>query len=86
MSSTSQINANRQNAKHANGANTPEGQAASSKNAMKHGRLSKDILLPDEDPAALATLAEGLDVALAPVGRLELICIGNSRGSVFLNP
>jgi hypothetical protein len=75
VSSMSQINANRLNAKHANGATTPEGQATSSKNAMKHGLLSKDMLLPDEDPEALATLAQGLDVALAPVGRLETILV-----------
>jgi hypothetical protein len=52
MSSPSQIEANRLNARQSNGAQTAEGKAASSKNALKHGLLSKDILLPNEDAEA----------------------------------
>jgi hypothetical protein len=72
MSTPSQIAANRRNGRVSNGPETPKGKAASAKNAMKHGLLSKDILLPNEDAEAFADLAEGLHAALRPEGRLEM--------------
>ena len=39
------------NAKKSTGPNTPEGKARSSKNALKHGLLARDAVLPGEDPA-----------------------------------
>jgi hypothetical protein len=41
--------ANRRNAAHSTGPKTPEGKAASSKNALKHGLTATEILLPHED-------------------------------------
>jgi len=53
MAALKQIDANRRNAKKSTGPKTPEGKATSSRNALKHGllsRLSRDVVLPNEDP------------------------------------
>jgi hypothetical protein len=71
MSSPRQIDANRGNGRLSNGPKTGEGKAASSKNAVKHGLLSRDILLPEEVAEAFDDLAEGIRADLRPEGRLE---------------
>ena len=50
MATNAQINANRENAKQSTGPRTPEGKACSSKNALKHGLLAEDSVIPGEDP------------------------------------
>ncbi len=49
MASPAQILANRQNAQHSTGPKTPEGKAASSRNATRHGLASAFIVLAHED-------------------------------------
>jgi hypothetical protein len=49
MGSDKQIRANRRNARKSTGPKTPEGKSVVSHNALKHGLLSQQILLPDED-------------------------------------
>ena len=56
MTSDKQGAANRRNALKSTGPKTPEGKAAVRLNAMKHGLLSKDVLLPGEDESALKEL------------------------------
>ena len=51
MRTENQIRASRENAKKSTGPRTPEGKARSSKNALKHGLLSQDAVIPGEDPA-----------------------------------
>ena len=51
MRTEKQIHASRENAKKSTGPRTPEGKARSSKNALKHGLLSQDAVIPGEDPA-----------------------------------
>ena len=46
-------------------------KAAVRLNALRHGLLSEEILLPGEDEEALRELAEGLRAELQPVGELE---------------
>jgi len=62
---------NRQNATFSTGPKTPEGKAAVSKNAMKHGAYSQAITVIGEDPAALEALQAGMIESLCPVGLLE---------------
>src|SRR5215216_1757460 len=71
MSSARKAAANRQNALKSTGPKTPDGKAAVRLNALRHGLLSEEILLPGEDEEALRELAEGLGAELQPVGELE---------------
>ncbi len=71
MSSIKQIDANRRNALQSTGPKTLEGKSAVALNAMKHGLLSREVLLPGEYGATLAKLAEDVRAQLAPVGALE---------------
>ena len=71
MTSDKQAEANRRNALKSTGPNTPEGMAAVRHNPVKHGLLSRDVLLPGEDEAALKGLGERMRDELQPVGELE---------------
>jgi hypothetical protein len=52
--------ANQRNAQKSTGPRTAEGKAISARNAITHGVFCKDLLLADEDSAALKTLREGV--------------------------
>jgi len=73
MGSKLQNEANRHNGILTKGPKTVKGKAVSSKNSFKHGLLSRNVLLPDEDAEAYAQLGERLMAALDPVGELELV-------------
>lgn len=75
MTTTKQHAANRQNAQKSTGPKTPEGKAVVALNAMKHGLLSRYVLLPDEDEAALVELGKRLRAHLQPVGELEVLLV-----------
>jgi hypothetical protein len=75
MTSDKQARANRQNALKSTGPKTPEGKAAVRMNALKHGLLSQEILLPGEDEEALRGLGERLRDELQPVGELENLLV-----------
>ncbi len=51
MRTERQTRASRENAKKSTGPRTPQGKARSSKNALKHGLLALDSVIPGEDPA-----------------------------------
>ena len=51
---------NRLNARHSTGPKSPEGKLASSRNSLKHGLASGQILIPGEDPAAFEALLHDL--------------------------
>ena len=51
MRTEKQIRASRENAKKSTGPRTTEGKANSSKNALKHGLMAQDAVIPGEDPA-----------------------------------
>ena len=57
--SQKQLEANRENAK-LGGVKTEEGKAVSKYNALKHGLLSKEVLLKSEDEAPLVELGKRL--------------------------
>jgi hypothetical protein len=75
MTSDRKAEANRQNARKSTGPKTPEGKAAVRLNALKHGLLSQEILLPGEDEEALRELGQNLKVELQPVGELENLLV-----------
>lgn len=53
------------------GPRSAAGKARASRNAMTHGLLSRDLLLPEEDPSEWTALLDRLLLELAPVGTLE---------------
>ena len=71
MTTEKQLRANRKNAKKSTGPNTPEGKARSSKNALKHGLLAKDAVLPGEDPADFDRQLTALEDWALPRNPLE---------------
>src|SRR5580698_3814974 len=73
MGTPLQDDANRRNGRLSGGRKTPGGKAVSAKNALKHGLLSREVLLTDEDAGAFAQLGRRLGEALDPVGELELV-------------
>lgn len=75
MSSSNQVKANQWNAQKSTGPKTEEGKAVVSQNAMKHGLLSTETLLPWEESAELNCLLESLTTALKPDGPLEKILV-----------
>lgn len=68
--SKKQLEANRKNAK-LGGVKTEQGKAVSKYNALKHGLLSEDTLLKDEDESKLEALGKGIREALKPANALE---------------
>jgi hypothetical protein len=75
VTSDKQAKANRQNALNSTGPKTPEGKAAVRLNAVKHGLLSREVLLPGVDEEALRELSEVLRAELQPVGELENLLV-----------
>ena len=75
MTSEKKAEANRRNALKSTGPKTPEGKAAVRLNALKHGLLSREVLLPGEDEEALRELGERLRDELQPVGELENLLV-----------
>jgi hypothetical protein len=75
MTSDRKAEANRQNALKSTGPKTLEGKTAVRLNAVKHGLLSDQVLLPDEDEDALRELSERLRAELQPEGELENLLV-----------
>lgn len=71
MTSERQKAANRANALHSTGPNTPEGKAAVRHNALRHGLLARDVVLPEEDLDAFEDLRNRVRAELSPVGPIE---------------
>jgi hypothetical protein len=75
MTSDKKAQANRRNALKSTGPKTLEGKATVRLNALKHGLLSQEILLPGEDEEALRELGQSLRAELQPVGELENLLV-----------
>jgi len=73
MSSQERIEANRANALHSTGPATPEGKARASRNSLKHGLLSREVVLGTEDRAEFEAFRDGLAADLAAEGDLEAV-------------
>lgn len=71
MTSPAKLAANRRNALQSTGPLSPEGKAVSSKNALRHGLLSREALLPQEKDEDLQAFRARLWEAVRPEGELE---------------
>ena len=71
MTTNAQIKANRNNAKKSTGPRTEEGKTRSAKNALKHGLLARDAVLPGEDPADFDRQLSALEADIQPANSLE---------------
>ena len=71
MSTDAQIAANRANARLSTGPSTPEGKAAASLNAVRHGLFCKQVVLDCEDRAEFEAHCSALLADLAPAGGIE---------------
>lgn len=70
--SQKQIDANRENAK-LGGVKSEEGKAITRYNALKHGILSKEVLMKNEDENELVELGKKLRSELNPATEMELL-------------
>ena len=75
MSTLKQINANRLNSEMSTGPNTKVGKAIVSRNAIKHGLLATNVLLPCEEGKDFEELGRNLRSELQPKGELEIILV-----------
>ena len=73
--SLKQVEANRRNAGLSTGPKSPEGKARVARNALKHGMLSRETLLPYEDAGAFEELVEALWADWQPVGAQEEVLV-----------
>jgi len=73
--SEKQLAANRQNAQKSTGPKSEEGKRISSRNAIKHGLYSRDIIIDSpalkEDPEEYQSLLQSLIDEFLPVGEME---------------
>ena len=73
--SEARIRANRENAQKSTGPKTPRGKRNSSRNAVKHGILSVEVVSGDEDYGSFSRLVNELSDEYAPVGVRECILV-----------
>ena len=71
MRTEKQISASRENAKKSTGPHTTEGKARASKNALKHGLMAQDAVIPGEDPAAFDRHLTNLETTYLPRNYVE---------------
>lgn len=78
--SKKQLEANRRNALRSTG---PKDTSLTRLNALKHGLLSKEVLMPGEDAKELEQLGRRLRMELAPQGELENVLVGRIVSSIW---
>jgi hypothetical protein len=71
MATLKQFEANRRNAQKSAGPKTPEGKAAVSMNALRHGLRARTVVLPGEDPTEFHQLCNDLESEWTPQSRTE---------------
>ena len=71
MTTRAQIKANRNNAKKSTGPRTEEGKTRVATNALKHGLLARDAVLPSGDPADFDSQLSALEADIQPANSLE---------------
>src|SRR6516164_8711344 len=71
VTSERQKASNQANALHSTGPKTPEGKAVVRLNALRHGLLARDVVLPEEDADAFEDLFNQVRANFSPVGPIE---------------
>jgi hypothetical protein len=71
MTSERQKAANQANARRSTGPQTPEGKAVTRLNALRHGLLARDVVLPGEDADAFEDLWNQVRAHFSPTGPIE---------------
>ncbi len=71
MATRAQMKANRNNAKKSTGPRATEGKSRAAKNALKHGLLARDTVLPGEDAADFDKQLSALEADIQPANSLE---------------
>ena len=71
MATEAQIEANRANAQKSTGPRTPAGKEKASQNALKHGLLARQVVVPGEDLEEFELHRAEMLEELAPAGPLE---------------
>ena len=71
MTTERQKIAKQANARRSTGPKTPEGKAVVRLNALRHGLLTRDVVLPGEDADAFEDLWNQVRANLSPVGPIE---------------
>jgi len=75
MVSIAKFEANRRNALKSTGPKTAKGKRVVARNAVKHGLLSREVLLPDENRSTFRSFAVSLCEELQPEGALEIMLV-----------
>ena len=83
MTSEAKLEANRQNARKSTGPKTPKGRAVVAKNAMKHGLLSKEVLMAHESKADFLAFARKMQAELSPMSELEELLVDRIISTVW---
>ena len=83
MTTPAKTESNRRNAQRSTGPRTKQGKAVSSKNAVRHGLLSRHVALPDEDLDALNRFRTELVEQLDPQGPLEELLAERVMGNAW---
>ena len=74
-STPKRIAANQSNASKSTGPKTADGKRRTSLNALKHGRLSKDLVISGEDEKDYKKLMDGLLDSHQPINTTEIILV-----------
>ena len=83
MTSPKQLEANRTNARHSSGPRSADGKARSSKNALKHGLVSREIVIWDEDSDQFEILRAGLEADFQPNSTIERELVDRLAGLLW---
>jgi hypothetical protein len=83
MTSERQKAANRANALHSTGPKTQEGKAVVRLNALRHGLLTRDVVLPGEDADAFEDLLNQVRAGLSPVGPIEELLVDRAVNTMW---
>jgi len=83
MTTPAKSTANRKNALRSTGPRTPEGKAVAARNALRHGLLSREVLVPNESQEDLEAFGARLRAELCPVGELEALLVDRIVSSAW---